>query len=57
MNPKTPWPRNWFKRFAVALAVTGVIGQVLAAFVCLRIPCHRGQRIFGFVEQAALVLD
>lgn len=31
MNPKTPRPRNWFKRFAVALAVTGVIGQVLAA--------------------------
>jgi hypothetical protein len=31
MNPKTPRPRNWFKRFAVALAVTGVIGQVLVA--------------------------
>lgn len=28
-DPKAPRPRNWMKRFAVALAVTGVIGTVL----------------------------
>ncbi len=29
MNPNNPKPKNWLKRFAIALAVTGVIGTVL----------------------------
>jgi hypothetical protein len=30
---------------------------VLGTFVFIRTPCHRGQGISGFVEQASLVLD